>query len=148
MTQTLREALQQFLDELNAYVQQDEPAYETKAGHLAEEARRKACAAHATRVAQIMAHSDHPDGVVSSLFGPGDAEVVVSVPAGSTPEVFRFGRLPFGGGAEARDLMVACTLLEHALNECRKAYSREASKIEPGQYGNSLAPYPSPAPGF
>jgi len=83
---------------------------------------------------------------VSVTFGPGDAAVVVSVPSGYAPTVMRFDRADFGEGANVLDLMVACTLLEHALGQARSAYAEArhgagAKPVYPQPYG-----VPGPGP--
>ena len=149
MTQTQAEALEAFRQELQHYANREEPVYSDKTHEMAETARLKACEAHAERIARIQKLPEYAETDSCAMFGPGDAAVVVSVPSGSAPTLFRFDREGFGAGGNSLDLMVACTLLEHALNECRKAYSREASKIDvPGYPVTRPAPYPSPAPGF
>lgn len=139
---TQYEALEDFRQELLEYSRQP-----LEKGDELEAARQDACQACAHRLEQIMATTVYADGVVGTTFTPGDAAVVVSVPSGFAPTLFRFDREEFGEGGNPLDLMVACTLLEHALQKARTAYSQTRSAQ---QYGGYSPPpvLPVPAPGF
>lgn len=142
---TQYEALEEFRQELLDYTELDAAQDADPMSARVEQGRREACRAHAIRVDQIMAADPYQPGYVGAEFGPGDAAVVVSVPSGYAPTLFRFDREGFGEPDNALDLMVACTLLEHALQQARAAYSKTRSAQA---YGGYPAPPVLPAPGF
>lgn len=142
--QTRDEALAEFIAELRAYANRSTPG-----DHIMEQGRQDTCQAHAIRLERIAATPVLQPTEQSAVFGPGDAEVVVSVPSGAAPTLLRFGR---GGGpaysvSDTLDLMVACTLLEHALDQARKAYWQAKADADRSTPQRPI-PVPPPYPGF
>lgn len=117
---TLREELTKFANELKDYA-----ALPIEEGNISAAARADVCRAHFIRVQRILALSDYDVTTYAvATFGPGDAAVVVSVPSGSAPTLVRFDRTESLDTFNARDLLLTCTLLGHALGLAREAYAK------------------------
>jgi hypothetical protein len=142
--QTRDEALAEFIAELRAYANRSTPG-----DIVMEQGRQDACQAHAIRLERIAGLPVLPPTEQSAVFGPGDAAVVVSVPSGAAPTLMCFGRTggPDASVANVQDLMITCTLLEHALNRARSAYW-QAKSSETSATPQRPIPVPPPYPGF